>query len=69
MRAADGALTACGCVPGTGYGAGSAPSCRRNPRASLSDHFSAILPFSMRWIAVPVIVSWRPVAGIPGRSR
>ncbi len=31
-----------------GYGIGRTPSCRRSPRVSLSDHFSAILPFSMR---------------------
>jgi winged helix-turn helix protein len=31
-----------------GYGFGRTPSCCRRPRMSLSDHFSAILPFSMR---------------------
>lgn len=48
--------------------AGITPNCWSMARTSLSDHFSAIRPFSMRWMTVAVISMWFPVAGIPGRS-
>src|SRR5262249_48180669 len=49
-------------------GRGMTPSCWRKPSRSLSDHFSASFPSSMRCTTVAVMSSSAPVVGMPGRS-